>query len=68
MLLKQLFIPWRALRLCESLLFVDGYYLSSKAPSFRAERSGDPESGLFESRTFWIPAFAGMTVFLTICA
>jgi hypothetical protein len=30
-------------------------------PSFRAERSGDPESSSWESGSYWIPAFAGMT-------
>jgi len=46
----------------------NGTYLQKKAPSFRAERSGDPESSLLDSRTFWIPAFAGMTVFHILMA
>jgi len=29
--------------------------------SFRTQRSGDPESMCYASRTYWIPAFAGMT-------
>ncbi len=29
--------------------------------SFRAQRSGDPESSVFSSTTYWIPACAGMT-------
>jgi len=29
--------------------------------SFRAERSGDPESSSYNSVSYWIPAFAGMT-------
>ena len=40
--------------------------LTQKTPSFRAERSGDPESRTFKLYTFWIPAFAGMTEFWTI--
>jgi hypothetical protein len=34
----------------------------AKTPSFRAERSEDPESRIPVIRTFWIPACAGMTV------
>jgi len=29
--------------------------------SFRARRSGDPESGCYDSIAYWIPAFAGIT-------
>ncbi len=36
---------------------------SEITPSFRAEQSGDPESRLLQSRTFWISACAGMTLF-----
>jgi hypothetical protein len=30
-------------------------------PSFRAERSGDPESRFYDLIAYWIPAFVGMT-------
>jgi len=31
-------------------------------PSFRPERSGEPESRVYDSITYWVPAFAGMTM------
>ena len=42
-------------------------------PSLRAERSGDPESRVFDGDSCWTPAFSGVTVYFSrfinaICA
>jgi hypothetical protein len=31
--------------------------------SFRAERSGDPESSAFDLDSYWTPVYAGVTVY-----